>query len=171
MHMPSCGPILYHPVDPLNRPGIETEGQQLPGALNFDGQGIRTLFQTLPISLDIGLELLALVAHGSPSVPPRSVVVPDHDMRSHGVVGTVQNGTRRFTSGTPVNVILLPQASPSDGEPEPSTRAVAHVVAHAGICKVSGGLSVWRSGTAQNARALRLVVATVRRSRRSGAAL
>src|SRR3982075_3241898 len=41
--------FLDHPVDPLNRPGIETEGQQLPGALNLDVQGIKTLFQTLPV--------------------------------------------------------------------------------------------------------------------------
>src|ERR1700694_4366934 len=67
VHMPACAePILDHPVDPLNRPGIETEGQQLPGALNLDGQGIKTLFQTLPVAVNIGFELLALIAHGSP---------------------------------------------------------------------------------------------------------
>jgi hypothetical protein len=112
VHMPGCAePILDHPVDPLNRPGIETEGRQLPGALNLDGQGIKTLFQTLPVALNIGFELLALIAHGSPSgsggskglggskralssmgaeigaIPPRSVLVHGHDIRSDGVVG------------------------------------------------------------------------------------
>src|SRR6202048_4018395 len=68
VHMPACAePSPDHPVDPLNRPGIETEGQQLPGALNLDGQGIKTLFQTLPVAVNIGFELLALIAHGSPS--------------------------------------------------------------------------------------------------------
>jgi hypothetical protein len=119
VHVPACAePILDHPVDPLNRPGIETEGQQLPGALNLDGQGIKTLFQTLPVALNIGFELLALIAHGSPSGSGGSKgaggskntlssmgaeiggmttqkyrhvpYVPGHDKRSHGVLGTGQ---------------------------------------------------------------------------------
>src|ERR1700754_961558 len=56
-----------YPIDLLNRQGIETEGQQLTGALDLNGQGIDTLLQTFPVAQNIGFELLALVAHGSPS--------------------------------------------------------------------------------------------------------
>jgi hypothetical protein len=58
--------FLDHPVDPLNRQGIETEGHQFPGALDLNGPGIKTLLQTLPVALNVGFELLALIAHGSP---------------------------------------------------------------------------------------------------------
>jgi len=57
---------LDHPVDPLNHRGIETESQQLPGAVNLDGQGIKILRQKLPVAPNIGFELLALIAHGAP---------------------------------------------------------------------------------------------------------
>jgi hypothetical protein len=58
--------FMDRPLDPPNRQRIETEGQQPPGALNLDGQGITTLSETLPVALNIGLKLLALIAHAHP---------------------------------------------------------------------------------------------------------
>jgi hypothetical protein len=59
--------ILDRPLDPPNRQGVEPHGQQLPGALKLNGLGIKTLLQTLPVALNIGFELLALIAHAHPS--------------------------------------------------------------------------------------------------------
>jgi hypothetical protein len=45
------------PVDPLDRQGIETEGQQLPVALNLDGQGTKTLSPAHMIKLTATREI------------------------------------------------------------------------------------------------------------------